>query len=529
MRPAQLLPALMLALTLALAAPAAAAAEAAVDAGARGQTVRSAAPDAVAVTIYRAPDRAADTAMDLAWLEGYALVTETRQIDLPAGAATIRFEGVAGGILPESALVTGLPAGVREKNLDADLLSARNLYARAFGRPVILRRQRGRAGKGTVTEERAIIRSGPDGAAIIQTRDGFEVADCGRGIADALVYTEQPDGLLDRPTLSVRTDSKVAQRATITLSYLAWGFDWQTNYVVQLNPRTGKAAMTAWVTLASSDPTSFVDAGAAVVGGKLDREDAREDRAAQDDDLELKCYLGGPPVPSPMAASPPPAPVVMDMMEAADIVVTAKYRTENMAAAPVRVTAEALGDLKLYRVPVPTTVAANAQKQVAMHDLKAVTFKTWHTADLFPGFKGQATIRLRTRNRREDGLGVALPGGPVAVFEPHGAQMLLVGQGGMRDYAVDEDVEVTLAASPQVHVAVTETKAGRDWTDCETTVTNANPWPVTFEGSVQLGDGETVVNPSRPLPRKFGRPTWTTTIPANAVATLRYRVRRPDV
>ena len=87
----------------------------------------SAAPDAVAVTIYRAPDRAADQAMNLGWLEGFALITETRTVEIPAGEATIRFEGVAGGILPESALVTGLPAGVREKNLDADLLSARTL------------------------------------------------------------------------------------------------------------------------------------------------------------------------------------------------------------------------------------------------------------------------------------------------------------------------------------------------------------------------------------------------------------------
>ena len=498
-------------------------------AAAEEPTVVSAGPEAVGVTIYRAPDRSADTAMNLGWLEGYALITETRTVEIPAGAATIRFEGVAGGMLPESALVTGLPAGVSEKNLDADLLSARNLYARAYGRPVILRRHSGKTGKGTVTEERAVIRSGPDGAAIVQTKSGFEIADCGRGIADALVYTEMPEGLSAKPTLSMRTTSTAPQRATIRLSYLAWGFDWQTNYVVRLNPASGKADMMAWVTLASSDPTSFVDAGAAVVGGKLDREDAREDRAQQDGELVLRCYLR-PRVPPPaVVPPPPPAPAPMMMaMESADIIVTAQRRSNTMQAAPVTVVEEGLGDLKLYRVPMPTTVAANAQKQVAMHDLKGVKFKTWHTADLWDSTVENATIKLRTRNRKEDGLGIALPGGPVAVFEPLGADLLLVGQGGMRDYAVDEDVEVMLGVSPQVHVEVTETASARDWTDYEAKVTNANPWPVTFEGTMRLNDGEKLERPSTRLTRRFGRPTWTVSVPANGEATLRYRVTDPD-
>ncbi|MFV3037735.1 hypothetical protein ACNI5A_31885, partial [Klebsiella pneumoniae] len=81
-------------------------------------------------------------------------------------------------------------AGVSEKNLDAELLSPRNLYARAFGRPVTLRRT---DAKGRVREEEAIIRSAPDGAAIVQTKAGFEVASCG-GLTDAIAYLGVPPG-----------------------------------------------------------------------------------------------------------------------------------------------------------------------------------------------------------------------------------------------------------------------------------------------------------------------------------------------
>ncbi len=54
---------------------------------AAGQNVvRSAGADRVAVTLYRDPGRPAEQAIDLDWPEGFALVTETRRITLPAGA-----------------------------------------------------------------------------------------------------------------------------------------------------------------------------------------------------------------------------------------------------------------------------------------------------------------------------------------------------------------------------------------------------------------------------------------------------------
>ena len=106
---------LILALLLAAAMPVAAAA----------QPVTSAGPEKVAVTIYRNPGRSADDELELSWLNGFALVSETRTIAIPAGRATIRFEGVAGGIVPETAVVTGsvgsgsvsLPARIPHRRL----------------------------------------------------------------------------------------------------------------------------------------------------------------------------------------------------------------------------------------------------------------------------------------------------------------------------------------------------------------------------------------------------------------------------
>ncbi len=89
---------------------------------AHAQAVAAAAPHDVSVTVYRDPDREKG-GFDLDELGGFAFITETRRVVIPPGEHTLRFEGVADGIEPVSAIVTGLPSGVIEKNRDAALLS----------------------------------------------------------------------------------------------------------------------------------------------------------------------------------------------------------------------------------------------------------------------------------------------------------------------------------------------------------------------------------------------------------------------
>lgn len=166
-----------------------------------------------------------------------------RTIDIPAGDAAIRFEGVAGGIVPESAIVSGLPDGVAEKNQDAYLLSPGSLLDRSLGQRVRLRRTS--PATGAVREEEAIVRTGADGAAIVQTAAGFEALRCS-GLPETLTYPGVPRGLSAKPTLSVATTSMRRTRATVTLSYLASGFDWQANYVATLAPDGRTMELFAW-------------------------------------------------------------------------------------------------------------------------------------------------------------------------------------------------------------------------------------------------------------------------------------------
>ncbi|MGY2733955.1 hypothetical protein ACVWYO_001629 [Sphingomonas sp. UYP23] len=486
--------------------------------GVAAQTVLPA-PDKVAVTIYRAPDRAAVAPIERGWLRGYALITEQRRVTIPAGPSTLRFEGVAAGILPESAIVTGLPNGVREKNLDAALLSPRSLYAGSFGRPVTIRRTIAKR----IVEESAVIRSGPDGAAILETRDGFLAVDCAAG-AGALVYDRVPPGVAAKPTLSVALESPRATSVTITLSYLAWGFDWQANYVATLRGDGRSADLLAWVTLASGDSTSFADAETMVVAGRVKRDDRAPYLGGRGGaPLSFQCFpraiessdgFAPPPPPPP----PPPAP------EAMDIVVTAMRMS-----APRLVTQEDLGDLKLYRVPDRTTVAALAQKQVALLDRHAVPVDIIYVAAIDEsGAAGPPQLTLRARNRREAGLGVPLPAGRVALFQPRGPAALLIGEGAVDDKAVGEQVEVKLAAATQVTLETTTPDSGANrgaaWEGVALTVRNANPHPVRFEAQFDPQIAPRVSKSTSILTRTDGKLVWAVDLPANSTRTLGYRL-----
>jgi hypothetical protein len=158
--------------------------------------VTSPAPDRVAVTVYRNGDRGLEP-MNLGWLGGYALVSETRHVALPAGTSELRFEGVTSGIVPQSAIVTGLGEAVLEKNRDARLLSPGSLLDASLGERVHLRRTS--KATGAIREQDAIVRATAEGV-VIQTADGIEALLC-TGLPETVSVGEVPLALSAKPTL----------------------------------------------------------------------------------------------------------------------------------------------------------------------------------------------------------------------------------------------------------------------------------------------------------------------------------------
>jgi hypothetical protein len=488
--------------------------------------VTSAGPGHVAVTVYREPNRPPERQPSLGWLNGYALISETRQVTLPAGESELRFEGVAGGMVPQSAIVTGFPGGVVERNRDAYLLSPATLLDRSLGRRVTIRRTS--AATGAVTETEAVIRTGAEGAVVLQTRDGFEALRC-TGLPETLIYGEVPAGLSARPTLSVRVRARTPVTATVTLSYLASGFDWQANYIATLAPDGRHADLFAWLTLASMDETSFVDADTQAVAGRLNRQNV-EVQPREGGPLMLRCWPQSSTSDIPLGELQRRA--AQQEYSGDGIVITGSRIPGNLAsAAPITVVnavQEELGDLKLYRIPEPVTVAAHSQKQVALLTRPNVQVRLVYRQRFAVmngvAFPQEAPGRvLVTRNRTAEGLGLPLPSGRLVLFGGDPARPILLGEGSVDDRAVGEDVEVELGPSPGVttQFRLLGYPGGRG--EFELIVSNDRDQPVTFEGTLYFNR----IRADARLGRRDGFPLWVTTVPASGRSVLRFRVELP--
>ncbi len=502
-------------------------------------------PRDLSVTVYRNPERNGG-AIDLNNLGGFALVTETRTVHLPIGETRLRFEGVVDGIMPESAIVSGLPGGVLEKNRDRALLSPEALIRASRGATITLRRTNTKTGK--VVRTPAVIKSANQDGIVFETPDGIEALQCS-GLSETFTYAQVPKGVSALPTLSVLTRSPREITATVKLSYLTSGFDWSAAYVATVAPDGRTLDLGAWVTLANGNSISLREASTQVVAGKLNREPQNNVQADNDNQVIAQCW--------PRGSTSDKVPTSEIMLRANNGNLSSRMMRKGMvadfasAAAAVVVTAqrvsqEQLGDLKLYRVPEVTTVAAQQLKQVRLLDQTHVPFQRIYGADVAAIDQTidslPATLILRSKNDLAHKLGLPLPSGRVSVFETAFDRPMWLGETSVKDNAVDEVLEFRMGETPNVRYTHTiinhisnapklvrltprlrlALRQGKTMEIVE--ITNARNAPVAFELRLQLQAGTRVAYADQPLGKKDGRPIFRLNVPANGKTQVHYTV-----
>lgn len=477
--------------------------------------VTSPRPDRVALTVYRNADRGMQP-LNLQWLGGFALVSETRRVRLPAGESELRFEGVTSGLVPQSAIVTGLGPAVLEKNRDARLLSPGSLLAAHLGQRLTLRRTS--KATGVVREQEAIVRATDEGV-VLETENGIEALRCS-GIAETLTAARVPEGLSAKPTLSIRVRSPRAVEQDVTLSYITNNFDWQADYIADLSDDGRTLRLFGWLTLANGDDTGLQAAATQAVAGTVNRDRVWVDRGSAPainlscwpqgttSDIPLQAVSGeeivvtGSRVHAPVAPPPPPPPP-----------------PAAMAEADVMAQQERLGDVQLYRIPISVTVAARSQKQVALMQRPAVKVERLLRLRLGGGSL-QAPLQrvLQSWNSAASGLGDPLPAGKLALFSTVRGRRILIGEGRIGDHAPGEKVEIVIGHSPGVIASQKEDGPAGAWL-----LTLANSSPLAERVEIELPLGAQPIGGDK-LVKRDGIKIWSVQVPANGSASLRYRL-----
>jgi hypothetical protein len=475
------------------------------------------------VTIYRAPWRG-DDPIDKRNPSSFAFISETRIVDVPPGPVTIRFEGVAGGIVPQSAILFG--AEPRERNRDAALLSQGGLVDAFTGQHVILRRTDPATGK--ITEEPATIRSSAD-RLVVSTPRGVEALYCS-GLQQTLIYPNLPTNLSAKPVLSMTTKDQLGGRVTVTLAYIANGFDWDATYVATLAKDGKSLELFSWLTMVSGDDTSFVDATTSAMAGRVNRSGETSDETAQNARQEAEnLNLYGQCWPSKTTTTdrrqvrqivpPPPQGEI--------IIVTAKRRESTryesvMAVMSVGVTArpEKVGDLVLYKIPIPVTVAARSQKQVAFLADKKIKGEVIYRSRIYPLSEPYGTEKLfRFTNTIRSGLGQPIPAGELVLYQDSILGRQLIGQASIANKTINEDVELVFGDAQNVTI---EQDHERDGNLTHYVVRNANKAPVRFELEFMADDEARFTKLPRGLISKPGKKVWSVILPANSQRSIAF-------
>ena len=501
-------------------------------------------PSDIAVTIYRDPGRNGGS-LRLDSLGGFAVITETRRVVIPAGRSRVRFVGVVDAIIPESAIISGLPGGVIEKNRDAALLSPSALMRAARGKTITLRRTSKVTGKTELVSGEIV--SASDQGVMFRTAKGIEALRCS-GLPETFSYGLDAEGLSASPTLSVQTRSAKPITAVITLTYIAEQFDWSANYTAQLNPDGKTVNLGGWITLANGNSVSLNNARTQIVAGGLHREYVQRFLNNQPEviarcwpmqrtsDVPLK-----PDRPYSLANPYLPQDTYDYRGSYADkdgmIFVTAQRVSSPMvmSPSPISVVAapppppEQLGDLKLYTVPQRTTVAAMQLKQTRLIDQTGVPVEFYYAATvngLSYGSDGQtAAMRMvRTHNDKAHQLGLPLPAGSILFEQNQFGRTMLVGEPALADTAEDEKIELPLGIASDLTITRRTLRRDAKSHDAEVTISNAGAADVVFELKVPVEGGQKLTSADHPSERRNGQPLFVLKVPAGNSVTLHFTV-----
>jgi hypothetical protein len=202
---------------------------------------------------------------------GYALVRDSRRMELGGGSSELRFTEVAKRIDPTTVAFASLtdPEGTRvvEQNFQFDLVSQQKLIERFLGSEISVDQVKGDK---VVTTTGTLLSA--EGGLVLQKPSG-EIVTLSSHAAGDVRFPSLPGGLITKPTLVWLLDAKRGGAHDTRVSYQTGGMTWWADYNVALREEKGSCEMdlAAWVTIVNRAGASFPNTQLRLVAGEVHR------------------------------------------------------------------------------------------------------------------------------------------------------------------------------------------------------------------------------------------------------------------
>jgi hypothetical protein len=430
-----------------------------------------------------------------------ALVKDRRRVQLPPGGLDLALRDVSARIKPQTAILRGLTPGsdlrVIEQNFDFDLLTPAKLLEKFVGERVGVIKTHPTTGE--ETEEEAEVLSAAEGP-VLRIGERIET-----GVPGRIVYREVPANLRERPTLVIKLENGLEAPQELELAYLTGGLSWKADYVGELSAGEDRIDLTGWVTLNNQSGTSYRDARLQLVAGDVN--------------------LVEEPVPPRFRGATPVAAM----------------------QAEVAMVEEPLLEYHLYTLALPTTIADNQTKQVALLAANRIPVRKELRFDGDGGDyrrqRGEIGVKLKAgvfielENRDASNLGIPLPKGIVRIYQDDArGNAQFVGEDEIDHTPKNETVRLKLGEA----FDVTARKVQTDFKKLSGTgpwqyqfesayrleIKNAKPDPVTVQVREPIPGDWQMLEESHPHEKTSADSAlWQLDVPAEGATTLTYRVR----
>lgn len=384
--------------------------------------------------------------------DNLGVVKETRQLELRSGVSEIRIADVAAQLDPTSVYIK-LNGAVIEQNFQYDLVSVYKILQKYLDKTIQLIGEKGELLEGTLL-------SAQDGKIVLRNRDGG-LTMLGGLDKYRINVADLPEGLITKPTLVWKVETRSSGRQEAEISYHTGGMKWHAEYVAVLNRDDSKLDLKAWVSIENQSGATYKDATVKLVAGDVNR--------VQDDLVYAR------PSRKMMVAE---------------------------AAAP-QFEERSFFEYHVYDLQRPTTLANNETKQISLFEADKVsaTKKFLHRGG------SKVSVIVEFENKSSNRLGIPLPKGKARVHKEDRGAIEFIGEDQIDHTPRDEKVKLKIGDAFDIvaeetqldYKQISERVSETQW---RVTFKNRKDEAVTIEAERYLGYNWQILNASHNFEKK---------------------------
>jgi hypothetical protein len=306
------------------------------------------------------------------------VIRDVREIEINKGISEIRIQGVAERIDPTSVHIK-FNGNVLEQNYQYDLVSMDKILNKYIDKEIIISGDQ-LAVTGTLlsaNRNQLVIREKDGGLTMLPNVEEYQIN-----------VGELPEGLITRPTLVWKIDSKQAGKQDVELSYQTKGMNWHAEYVAVLNENDTKMGLNSWVSIENNSGATYKDAKLKLVAGDVNMVQDRNVIYAK-----------------------------RDMYMASEVEAVPQFKEKEFF------------EYHIYKLQRPATISNNEIKQISLFEQDGVKIdkKYKFKPDNWNSNK-KVAVTVEFKNSEDNNLGMPMPKGKVRLYKSDGESIEFIGE-----------------------------------------------------------------------------------------------------